>query len=57
MSGGLTIARVATTSRGGSTFVLTISETKFAVMPTMQIMATSERMRTMRKNLASGAAP
>ena len=54
---GLTMASMATTSFGGSILVLTISETKCAVMPTMQSMAMRERMRTRRKNLARGAAP
>ena len=52
-----TIVNVATTSRGGSTFVLTISATKLAVMPTIATMAMSERPRTRMKVLASGAAP
>lgn len=53
----LTMTSVPTISRGGSTSVLTISETKLAVRPTMQIMARSERPRTSMKVLARGAAP
>jgi len=48
---------VPTISRGGSTLVLTISATKFAVRPTMHTMANSARTRTSMKVFASGAAP
>lgn len=53
----LTIVNVPTTSLGGSTLVLTISEMKFAVSPTMQTIARRERPRTSTKVLAKGAAP
>ena len=53
--GGLTTVRVPTISRGGSMLLSTSWLTKWAVMPTMEIMATMLRPREMRKVLARGA--
>lgn len=53
----LTIASVPTISRGGLTLVLTISETKLAVRPTMQIIAVNDKPRASMKVFARGAAP
>ena len=52
-----TIASVLMISRGGSVFVLTISDTKFAVKPAMQTMAKRARPLVSMKVLARGAAP
>jgi hypothetical protein len=54
-SGILTTVRVPTISRGGSMLLSTSWLTKWAVMPTMDIMATMLRPREMRKVFASGA--
>lgn len=53
--GGLTTVRVPTISRGGSMLLSTSWLTKWAVMPTMEIIATMERPRAMRKVFARGA--
>ena len=52
---GLTTVRVPTISRGGSMLLSTSWLTKWAVMPTMDIMATMLRPREMRKVFARGA--
>lgn len=44
-------------SCGGFVFVLMISATKFAVIPTIEIIATREIPRTRMKVFARGAAP
>lgn len=55
MKQGLTTVKVPTISRGGSMLLSTSWLTKWAVMPTMAIMATMLRPREMRKVFASGA--
>lgn len=51
----LTTVRVPTISRGGSMLLSTSWLTKWAVMPTMAIIATMLRPRAIRKVFASGA--
>lgn len=55
MKQGLTTVKVPTISRGGSMLLSTSWLTKWAVMPTMAIMATMLRPREMRKVFANGA--
>lgn len=53
----LTTTSVSMISLGGSMLALTIRLTKYAVIPTIEVNATSERRRKSRKVLAKGVAP